>query len=244
MRQRVAGRDRVFPRKSRHRAGFHPVRGLLLPLSRERVAVSQPKSMAMRIHNRPAVALTALLAALWGCGDPAGPDRGVPPGELTVLRQAANAPALAATEISFWVKAGDGIEREIPYANGHDYLEFKVPGNALLRYPDGRRFERGDSVRITIRVLDPALFQFEFLPAGLVFDRDHPAELEISFRYADRDFNADGVIDERDRIDRVSIWRQEAGQSTWDELLTAIDVDLEEAEADVLGFSKFMMASE
>lgn len=202
--------------------------------------------MAMRIRNRLAVALTALLAVLGGCSDPSGPDTktGVPPGDLTVLRQAANAPALATTEISFWAKAGDGIEREIPYVNGEDCLEFKIPGNALLRRPDGTAFQRGDSVLITIRVIDPALFQFELLPAGLVFSRDHPAELEISFRYADRDFNADGVVDERDRIDRVSIWRQEAGQSTWDQLLTAIDVDLEEAEADVLGFSKFMMAGE
>jgi hypothetical protein len=200
--------------------------------------------MTMRIRNRLAVALTALFAALGGCGDPSGPETGVPSGDLIVLRQAADAPALATREISFWAKAGDGTERSIPYVNGEDCLEFKIPGNALLRYPDGRAFQRGDSVLITVRVIDPALFQFEFLPAGLVFSRDHPAELEISFRYADRDFNADGVIDDRDRNFQFSIWRQEAGQSTWDELLTAIDVDLEEAEADVLGFSKFMMAGE
>jgi hypothetical protein len=246
MRHPVAARDRVFPRKTRRRAGFHPVRGLRPSGPRERAAAHNPKCMAMRNRTCLAVPLTALLSVLSSCGDPSGPGTrtGVPPGELVFIRQAANAPALEATQVSFWAVAGEHTEVELEYVDGRECLEFDVPGDALLARPDGTRFQRGDSVLITIRVVDPTLYDFEFQPAGLRFDPEHPARLEVSYRYADPDFNQDGVVDERDRSLDFGFWRREAGASGWDEIFTVRDASIEELRAEVRGFTRYAVAAD
>lgn len=59
---------------------------------------------------------------------------------------------------------------------------------------------------ITIRLVDPSRFMFEFEPAGLKFDPERPAELEVSYARADPDFDDDGVEDDKLEFD---FWRQE-----------------------------------
>lgn len=162
--------------------------------------------------------------------------------ELVFIRPAANSPPLVSTDTSFWAVAGDNREIRIPYVNGVAFLEFKVPGNALLRRPDGAAFRRGDSVRITVRLADPGRFSFEFQPAGLRFDRDHPAELRVRYRYADPDFNGDGRVDDEDRRFDFGLWRQEASGQPWAGLVTIRDADLEEVRATLEGFTKFAVA--
>lgn len=162
--------------------------------------------------------------------------------ELVFIRPAANAPALVTRDTSFWVTAGDGREVRIPYVNGVACLEFKVPGNGLLRRPDGTAFRRGDSVRITVRLPDPGRFAFEFQPAGLRFDPDHPAELRVRYSYADRDFNGDGRVDSADQSFDFGLWRQEAAGQPWAGLVTIRDADLQEVRATLQGFTKFAVA--
>lgn len=199
----------------------------------------------MRIRRFLAVPALALFSALASCGDgPSGPGGKVEPGDLLFIREAAGTPPLVTGDTTFWVTKGDGQEVELRYTNGHDCLEFKIPGDALDRRPDGTPIRDGDRVQITIRRVDPTRFVFEFLPAGLRFSDDDPAELRISYRYADRDFNGDGVVDGRDNAVRFGIWRQEAGETDWSSLLTIRDNDLEELRADVRGFTRFAVASD
>ncbi|HSU14037.1 hypothetical protein [Longimicrobium sp.] len=196
----------------------------------------------------PAAALL-LAGVLSSCGDgsPSGPTE-KPGSELVFLRVAGNAPALQTDRIQFWAKVGDGIEREIRYANtepgynGDECLEFKIPGNGLWKKPDGSLFQRGDSVLISIRVVDLQHFSFEFQPAGLRFSPDHPAELRLSFRWADPDLNGDGVVDDRDRSFNFGIWKQEADGLPWVRIGTSRDSDLQELRADISGFTKYAMA--
>lgn len=203
-----------------------------------------------RLPTVRALAAPLLALALASCGGGGGPTGPVPTEELIFLRNLPGAPPLERTEVSFWAVAGDNAEVEIRYAptpddpDGDEWLEFKVPGNGLLRRPDGRAFARGDSVRITIRVVDPEVFNFEFEPAGLVFDPDHPAELEVSFRYADPDYDGDGDEDEDDEeVDRTfGFWRQEAPGSPWRSIGTVRIDDLEEAEAEIERFSRYALA--
>lgn len=198
----------------------------------------------MPIRRTLAALLLALFPALASCGDPSGPKSGVEPGDLVFIREAPGTPPLTTNDTTFWVTKGDGQEVELRYTNGHDCLEFKIPGDGLLTRPDGTPIRDGDRVQITIRRVDLQRFVFEFLPAGLRFSASDPAELRISYRYADRDFNGDGVVDARDNAARFGIWRQEAGQSTWDSLVTIRDNDLEELRADVRGFTRFAVASD
>lgn len=195
----------------------------------------------------PAAALL-LAGVLSACdGGPSGPSE-KPANELVFLRAAGNAPALQTDRIEFWAKAGDGIEREIRYSNtapgyaGDECLRFKIPGNGLYKKPDGSRFQKGDSVLISVRVVDLQHFNFEFQPSGLQFDPDHPAELRISFRWADPDLNGDGVVDDRDRNFSFGIWKQEAEGLPWMRITSQRDSDLQEVRADILGFTKYAMA--
>lgn len=204
-------------------------------------------------HLVRTVFFVAIVFSLPGCADAVGPDEQTPSvseGQLIFIRAAEDAPPLEDTIVSFWAVSGENREVEIRYLSNGKYpggkcLTFKVRGNGLLRHPDGRTFARGDSVQITIRVIDPARYLFEFQPAGLKFDPDHPAEMEVSYRWADRDFNGDGQTDGEDqRIeDAFAIWRQEKRSDPWSRIATVKIKDLEEVRAEIDGFTRYAVAS-
>ncbi|HEX8361076.1 MAG TPA: hypothetical protein VF613_13270 [Longimicrobium sp.] len=196
----------------------------------------------MTFHRRLLLAACVLLVGACERGSTGSRPPVVREDELVFIRSAANAPRLVSTDTSFWAVAGDGREIRIPYVNGAACLEFKVPGNALLRRPDGSAIHRGDSVRITVRLADPGRFSFEFQPAGLRFNRDHPAELRIRYTYANRDFNGDGVVDDADRAFDFGLWRQEGAGRPWAGLVTIRDSDTQEVRATLEGFTKFAVA--
>lgn len=170
--------------------------------------------------------------------------------DLTFFRFAADSPPLSDTVVSFWAVKGDSREVEIRYESTPDApyggvcLEFEVDGDALLRRPDGTLFQRGDSVRITIRVVDPGRFDFEFSPAGLEFDPNQPAELKVDYRWADRDFDGDGEVDADDeRIEgSAGFWRQERAGELWQRVGTVRIKEQMRMEADVAGFTRFAVA--
>lgn len=196
--------------------------------------------------RRAAVALLAPLAA--GCTEnpvELEPDAR-PESELVFLRFAAAAPAPADTVVSFWAVRGEDREVQIRLApepgedEGEEFLEFEVSRGSLLRRPDGSVFQRGDSVLITIRLVDASRFMFEFKPAGLKFDPDHPAELEVSYARADPDFDGDG---EEDEDLRFGFWRQEREGELWYRMGTVFIEDLSEVEAKIDGFTRYALAS-
>jgi len=184
-----------------------------------------------------------LLAALAACEDPSGA-RVVSEDDLLFIRQSPSAPALAATEVSFWAVRGDNREVRLPYVNGHECLRFKVPNDALERYPDGRPFREGDSIRITIRLVEDGTFNFEFQPSGLRFSKEDPAELRVSYAYRDPDTDGDGDVDSQDTIefDKAAFWRQELDGMPWTRIGTARLNDTDELRAEIEGFTKYAMA--
>lgn len=168
--------------------------------------------------------------------------------ELTFVRFSPEA-RLGETEGSFWAVAGENRELVLRYAaegddDGEEFLEFEVSGNSLSSRPDGTPFEDGDSIRITVRVIDAERFLFDFEPAGLRFDPDHPAELEVTYRKADPDLNDDGTVDSADEElrDRLAVWRQEMDGGLWFRIATLRLDDREEVEAEIFGFSSFCIA--
>jgi hypothetical protein len=197
------------------------------------------------MHNRYQVFLIALLAG--ACSDsPVDPGpMALPESELRFVQFADSAPPLTDSTVTFWAVRGEDREVNIgfvpddPSDDPEEFLEFEVPGGALLRYPDGRTFTRGDSVQITVTVLDPTRFLFRFEPAGLMFNPEQPARLEVSYRYARRDQDGE-VEDER----TFGFWRQEAPGELWHRMATVKFEDLEEAEADIFGFTRYALASD
>lgn len=190
-----------------------------------------------------------VLAGLWmvGCESSATqPDDTVKTDdELTFVRFSDDAVPLLVRQASFWAKRGEDRELVMEYADGDDFLEFEVDDDSLEAYPDGRLFQPGDSVLITVTV-DPAnRFLFTFEPSGLKFRNSSPAELEIEFRRRDQDLNGDGVVDsdDEDLLEDLKVWQQERPGSPWAPLgLLRFDLDVDEIEAEVGSFTGFALA--
>ncbi|MGH7444754.1 MAG: hypothetical protein ACREKM_07760, partial [Longimicrobiales bacterium] len=129
-----------------------------------------------------------------GCADTSGPpDEIVDTEDLQFVRFDSVALAAAEKQGSVWAVKGQSRELVLRYApepgesEGEEFLEFDIPGDALLRAPDGTLYQQDDSVLITVQVDDAGRFLFTFSPAGLTFDPDDAPELEVTYRRADPD---------------------------------------------------------
>ena len=205
----------------------------------------RPYPKPIMIQRRtPILILAAAGLALSGCSDPSGPPV-VDTDDLLFIRQAAGAPALATVDTTFWARRGEDMEVRLEYVNGRDCLRFELEEESLLTRPDGTPFAAGDSVQIRIRLVDPELYNFEFSPAGLRFSSEEPAELRVSFRYADRDVDGDGDVDDQDEVefDDAGFWKQETPASSWMRIGTGRFDATEEMRAELEGFTRYALAS-
>ena len=200
-----------------------------------------------RFMHGLATAMTGV--ALLACSDSNGPG-GVQNAQLHVIRQDTLAPPLVANQASFWAKVDDGREVRLDYQGatpadtGREFLRFEVPGDGLLRKPDGTAFQPGDSIFITVTVIDAARFAFQFEPSGLQFSPDHPARLKIHYRDADHDFDEDGDEDAADTaIEHVlDLWRREGVAAPWFRVESVKFEELDELDANIFSFSEYAVA--
>jgi hypothetical protein len=207
---------------------------------------SEPSKGAF-VMRRLFVAVTAAL--LLGCSESSGPG-GVPSSQLHIVQQDTTAPPLVATRDSFWAKVGDGREIHFNYQGatpadtGEEFLRLEVPGDGLLRKPDGSAFQPGDSILITITIDDPSHFLFRFEPAGLQFSSEHPARLKVRYFDANHDFNEDGVEDEADSTieHTLDVWRREGPAADWFRIGSVKFEELDEISANLLAFSEYAIA--
>ena len=199
--------------------------------------------------QRMTVVGAALALALLGCGDNTGP-AGVPDGQLNIVRQDTLAPPLLSTQASFWAKVGDGRELHLNYQGatpadtGEEFLRFEVPGDGLYRKPDGSAFAPGDSILITVTVLDPTRFQFQFEPSGLRFSPEHPARLKVRYFDGEHDFNEDGVEDSADaQIEGIlDLWERSGPGALWFRLGAVKFQELDELDANIYSFTEHAVA--
>ena len=195
--------------------------------------------------RRILLALTA--AAVLACSDNTGPDSRAD-ADLNIVQQDTLAPPLDSMVARFWAKVGDGrevrIEYQPPLDSAEDFLRFEVPGDALLRKPDGSAFQVGDSILITITVVDQARFLFRFEPSGLQFNPEHPARLKIHYSLSNHDFNEDGAVDsDDDAIEHIlDLWRREGTTSPWFRVGSGKFEESDEIDANILSFSEYALA--
>jgi hypothetical protein len=194
--------------------------------------------------------VATVLGATTGCSDSTTPGDGTrPPEDLNFARLASTSPPLFNADTSFYAKKGEDREVRISFQNsvggeGEEFLRLRVHDESLLSRPDGTPFATGDSVLITVRVVDPTNILFEAEPSGLTFNPSRPAELKIHYSHADHDFNEDGSMDASDDQikSQLAIWRQEILAGPFIRLGSVNVEGLEEINADILGFSRFAIA--
>lgn len=194
--------------------------------------------------------IAAACMGLAACGDSTGPDSELKSeADLTIVRFDDVRFQTAQKTGSFWAVKGEERRLELRYedssgSGGPEFLEFRVGDDALRRRPDGSLFQPGDSILITVTVDAGGRFIFDFQPSGLQFSPTDPAELEINFTLADRDFNGDGVIDAADEQfkEQLHVWKQEVTNTPWLKLQT-LRVREDEIRADITGFTGFACAN-
>ena len=203
------------------------------------------------LSRRVAVMAVMMAGAAAACSESTAPNPAAPrpASELNILKLAQNAPPLWNPSISFYAVRGEDREGRIFFQDGsggqgNEYLKLVIKDGSLSTRPDGSSFAVGDSVLITVTVVDVQRILFQLEPDGLRFDPAEPAELEIEYGEADDDFNEDGEVDEEDdAIEmQLAIWRQETIGGLFERLGSVIIEDLEELEVDLLGFSRYAIA--
>lgn len=191
----------------------------------------------------------AVLIALAGLAcDSTGPDVR-PEGDLTIISRAATSPPLEASVLEMYAVRGQAREGAIFFQNevggrGEEFLRLKFEDDALLTDENGLPVAPGDSVRITVTVLDESLILFDFQPSGIVFNPLEMPHLEIRYAEAEGDFDDDGDSDAEDaEIEgRLAIWRQETLTSPFIRLGSFTFEELDEIEAELPGFTRYAIA--
>jgi hypothetical protein len=196
--------------------------------------------------------IAAVAASALSCSDSGGPtddETSKPASELTIVRLSGDSPPLLNPVMSFYAVRGQDSEARIFFddgkgGEGDEYLRLRLNDASLLAYPDGTGFADGDSVLITIRVVDPARTLFELEPSGLRFSSQEPAELRIRYQEVNGDLNEDGVVDLEDAELELSlaIWRQEKPGDPFVRLGTVLRNDIDEVRGTLEGFSRYALA--
>lgn len=202
------------------------------------------------VRALPCLLVAALAGVVASCSDSSGPTDGTrPPAALNVVHVAATSTPLFNPVDSFYAVRGVDREASIYFQDadgqaGEEYLRLRIDAPTLQALPDGTPIAVGDSVLIHIRVVDPSQMLFELQPSGLKFNPAVPARLKIHYDHADGDLNDDGVVTSADSLieGTLAIWRQEQPGDPFVRLGSALSVDLDEADADLLGFSRYALA--
>jgi hypothetical protein len=198
--------------------------------------------------NRCWLVLAAAIGATACGGDNAtGP---VPTDQLHFLRVAVGVPALANPTVSFWAYYDHDTQARIVYhalpslLDSATLVDFTVPSQSISELPDGSPLGPGDSVLVTMTVIDPVLMIVRFEPSGLQFSASNPAQLRLALGSADPDFDGDGSVNAQDdSIEaRLHIWRQENTGDPWTQLPSTVDVGAGVVAADISGFTHYAVA--
>ncbi|MEP7345369.1 MAG: hypothetical protein ABI877_08880 [Gemmatimonadaceae bacterium] len=210
----------------------------------------------------PALLVFLAAAVVAGCEIATDPGRNASPptsvstdiqspgGNPDFLTLAAGAPPLADTVLSFYAIKGTKAEVFMYYhaqpgqTDSSKFLRFRLDRRSLCNRPNGSPIPRGDSLLITITIIDPAKQIVQFEPSGLQFCTGREAKLNLWYAEDDHDFDMDGDIDRRDRyVERhLQIWRQESATQPWVRLMGVLMQDLDEIEVEIPGFTNYVVA--
>jgi hypothetical protein len=163
------------------------------------------------------------------------------------LRPAAGAPSLAQTTASFWAVRGETRSASIWYhaqpgaSDSTEFVRFAVDSESLVEHPDGTPVAAGDSVLITLTVVDTTDLIVDFQPQGLRFAAAAPAKLTFGYAETDPDLDFDGTVDDDDAAleATLGIGRQEMSSDPFQPIPSQADTLADQVRADIDGFTRY-----
>jgi hypothetical protein len=197
--------------------------------------------------------VTIIVAAAWlglglvACSDTSGSITGAEglsslkggnvPANPLQMHQRAGAPALGATQVSFWAVQGSNSKARLQYqsAAGQEaetFLEFNINPKTQLVDPTGHPLAPGDSILITINAV-PGDLAATFAPEGLVFSGKKLPELSISYAYGD--VPVDPAI-------QLAVWYVPSDGGPLQQQPSVIDQSDQTVVADIHHFSNYAVA--
>jgi hypothetical protein len=152
--------------------------------------------------------------------------------------------------VSFYAVRGQEREARIMYrpepgaADSSEFVHFVVGANSLVAGPDGTPIPVGDSLQITLTVVDTRRLIVDFQPAGLQFAPGSPAEVTYSYGETEDDLDGDGDADDDDEAieSTFAIWRQQAAGEPYTAIPSTVDTVAEQVAADIGGFTRYAVA--
>ena len=182
------------------------------------------------------------------CDDDA--DDGGAADDPTFLCEADDAPSLAETKVMFYAVRGEARSGSLWYhpvsgqTDSVELVRLELGPNSLLTHPGGSPVVPGDSVLITIEVLEQDRGIIWFQPAGLGFSAADPAVLTFGYGQTDDDINGDGVVDATDEAlePGLALWRQETEADPFTPVPSQVDQSLERVSAGIDGFTRYAVA--
>lgn len=136
------------------------------------------------------------------------------------------APGLMSDTVQFYAVPGQDRSGSLYYTDSTLFLSFDVPPNAL---------PPGDSVLITIALDDSTHLISGFSPAGLQFVNGHPAELTLSFVYADSGLSSGNEA-------KLSLWGQEHPGQNWHKVSSQLNKQTKTVTGRIEGFTVYATA--
>jgi len=196
-----------------------------------------------------AAAAVFALSACSSASDSLAPEER-PESLLRLLTVTTDAPPLVTSTMSFYAVKGKNAGADLWYRprvgqrDSTKFLEFRLGGSTLDKRPDGTPIANGDSVRITVTVVDPVHLILVFQPSGLTFSSKDPARLRMFFSEVGDDIDHNGRVDsdDDDAEQKLSIWRQEQPGLPWFKVASAVVKDSKRVDADLAGFTGYALA--
>ncbi|HJR64631.1 MAG TPA: hypothetical protein VJ803_13085 [Gemmatimonadaceae bacterium] len=152
---------------------------------------------------------------------------------ISFVRHGEDRASLSRHSVSFWGVRGETRTATLGYADGTPMVTLTIPQDALGRDAHGREVARGDSIQITMTLLDRKTFAVRFEPAGLRFNDQAPAILSFNLTRAARKALASGS---------VSMWKQETPDSEWTLVPSVVDPSTRTLTANIDGFTVYALS--
>jgi hypothetical protein len=122
-----------------------------------------------------------------------------------------------------------------------ELVRLVVDSGSLIEHHDGTPLAVGDSVRLTLAVVDTTRLVVEFQPVGLRLAPAAPARLRLGYAETDPDLDFDGTVDDDEMEASLIIGRQEMPLDPFEPVASQVDTVTDQVRIDIGRFARYAL---